>query len=729
MNLSEISNKTSLTTHRLEFGNDMSRLVRGLAVVLMVIGHSLPGKIIPFAVPLFSFLVGYGYYFAKQKTISHAAKRVWHLLSHFWLILFGICIPAALITWAGEIKIGEVLLNMFGLCGRFNFYCWYIYFYVAAMLLMPIVSRAINKRGLWATLLIAALFGGIAGSIYLWANSYLTTGSPNVVSVLYRVCRYMPVVVMGYWLAYSKFFSKISLRKNIWAVLSAIAILIGVYMLRGVPYMMLADLIWAPVAAGALAVVFNIYALPFLRIIITELGLKSMGIWFLHAVFFTHSTRGLFLPLIKWIPLNNWMPDLLWLPKGSLRIPVIIVLSYFMAWGVELAYNLIKKGGRRVSTKLAIPTLLPVIALFITTGCTTSENASSTYGEPVYTPDYANGFSITGMEGRQSVALVSINPWQGADNVTESLLILRNNESTPEGWSGQVLKGNAKRIVTTSSTHIAFIDALGESGRIVGVSGKQFVSSPSIIARADSIADIGYDNNVDYERLISLKPDLVMLYGVNGESVMEKKLRELGIPFIYIGDYTEDTPLGKAEWLIPVGELLGKEELAKEVYSQIPERYNNLANQVKSNAAAKPKVIISTPQADAWLMPSTNSYVAALVRDAGGEYLYTKNTGNASRPVDLEEAMTLASAADVWIDTGMVSTLSELRDACPKFAGIPVIKKGEVYNNNFRETPAGGNDYYESGVVNPDIILLDLITIFHPELGINHNLYYYHKLK
>jgi iron complex transport system substrate-binding protein len=33
-----------------------------------------------------------------------------------------------------------------------------------------------------------------------------------------------------------------------------------------------------------------------------------------------------------------------------------------------------------------------------------------------------------------------------------------------------------------------------------------------------------------------------------------------------------------------------------------------------------------------------------------------------------------------------------------------------------RDRKVGGNDYWESAVVNPDIVLRDLIKIFHPEL-------------
>lgn len=724
-----MTHETDINGRRhLAFGNDMSRIVRGIAVVLMVTGHSLPGKIIPFAVPLFSFLVGYGYYFAREKSLRHAAKRVWHLLSHFWLILFGICIPAAAISWTDSIKVSEVLLNMFGLCGRFNFYCWYIYFYMAAMCMMPAISRIIDRYGLKATLAISLLFGLACMAIYNWLGAYLTTGSPNVVSVAYRCFRYMPVVTMGYWLAASGFFSRIPIRKSLWSIPLCLAAIACIYALRGLPYMQWFDLIWAPLASALVAAIFNLYRLPVLRTVITELGLKSMGIWFLHALFFTHSTRDLFLPLISWIPLDNWMPEAGWLAHGVARIPVIVLISYIMAWIVDIIYSQLKVALTKAVARFPLAKATPVIAALILMGSCSSEKKADSYGSVLFNPEYASGFRITGEEGQSSVAVESINPWQGADNVKRSLFIARNNEAAPDGWEGQVLEGDARRIVTTSSTHVAFLDALGEASRIVGVSGKQFLNNPLIASRGDSVRDIGYDSNVDYETLLSLKPDLVMLYGVNGASPLEKRLREFGIPFIYIGDYTEDSPLAKSEWIVAIGELVGKGDFARQVFSQIPERYNAMCRLVKESSLQRPKVVLSIPQGDSWLMPSTSSYLARLINDAGGEYLYKRDTGNASRPVDLEEAYQLASKADMWIDTSIIRSIDQLKDACPKFADIPAVKSGNVYNNNLRENAAGGNDYYESGVVNPDIILQDLIRIMHPDLLPDHTLYYYHKL-
>ena len=120
--------------------------------------------------------------------------------------------------------------------------------------------------------------------------------------------------------------------------------------------------------------------------------------------------------------------------------------------------------------------------------------------------------------------------------------------------------------------------------------------------------------------------------------------------------------------------------------------------------------------------------MAKLIEDAGGEYIYKKNTGTSSLPIDLEEAFQLISKTDYWLNLNNLNSIDELKSEVPKFSETKVVKEGNIYNNNYRRSSGGGNDCFETGVINPDLILRDLIKIFHPEL-INEDFVYYHKLK
>lgn len=378
----------------------------------------------------------------------------------------------------------------------------------------------------------------------------------------------------------------------------------------------------------------------------------------------------------------------------------------------------------RTSERILIFALLALLSA----ACSDKTSKIEDFDKNVYSPEYASGFDIKGAEGKQSTIITITNPWQGADSVTTQLFIARGGETPPESFSGQIIEGEANRIVAMSSTHIAMLDAIGSADKIVGVSGIDYISNPKILARRDSIGDIGPETHADYELLLSLQPDIVLLYGVNGASGMEEKLRELGIPYMYVGDYLEQSPLGKAEWLVALSEITGQRDKGVKTFAEIPRRYNALKKRAAEAVGAAPKVMLNTPYNDTWFMPSTDNYSVRLIIDAGGDYIYNKNTGNASAPIDTEEAYLLASQADVWINPGMARSLADVRSMAPKIADTPVFRSGNVFNNNLRSTAAGGNDYYESGIVRPDLVLRDLIKIFHPEL-ITEDFVYYQQLK
>ena len=342
---------------------------------------------------------------------------------------------------------------------------------------------------------------------------------------------------------------------------------------------------------------------------------------------------------------------------------------------------------------------LMVLLALAFAGCRGKSSQLADFNKQLYAPEYASGFKIERADGRQSVLVSVMNPWQGADSVTTRLFISRNGEPVPEGFDGQVLEGDAQRIVAMSSTHIAMLDAIGETARVVGVSGLDYISNPDIQARRDSIGDVGYEGNINYELLLSLDPDLVLLFGVNGASAMESKLKELGIPFMYVGDYLEESPLGKAEWLVALSEVVGKRAKGEKVFADIPIRYNALKQKVSGAVLDAPSVMLNTPYGDSWFMPSTENYAVRLITDAAG--IGELRAGGF-------QFVECVRHADVQPHIG--------------------LRNGYVYNNNARTNAAGGNDYYESAVVNPDLLLRDLVKIFHPEL-VEEDFVYYKQLK
>lgn len=376
--------------------------------------------------------------------------------------------------------------------------------------------------------------------------------------------------------------------------------------------------------------------------------------------------------------------------------------------------------------KQSIYTFILFSLLFLASCISNKKTSLEAFNQDIYTPEYAAGFKILGATNVQSTLIQVFNPWQGAKEVEMSYFISRNGEQAPTGFTGSTIPAGAKRIVCMSSSYIAMLDALGQVNRIVAVSGIDYVSNPYILAHKDSIKDMGPEMN--YELLLGLKPDIVLLYGIgDAQTAITDKLKELSIPYIYMGEYLEESPLGKAEWMVVLSELTDSREKGIEIFSEIPKRYLSLKALTESVGQC-PTVMFNMPWNDSWVMPSTKSYMAQLVADAGAEYIYKENSSNSSTPIGLETAYGLIQKADYWINVGSATSLDELKTVNPKFADAKAVRERTVYNNNLRLTPTGGNDYWESAVVRPDMVLRDLIHIFHPEL-VPDSLYYYRHLE
>lgn len=376
--------------------------------------------------------------------------------------------------------------------------------------------------------------------------------------------------------------------------------------------------------------------------------------------------------------------------------------------------------------KQSIYTFILFSLLFLASCISNKKTSLEAFNQDIYTPEYAAGFKILGATNVQSTLIQVFNPWQGAKEVEMSYFISRNGEQAPTGFIGSTIPARAKRIVCMSSSYIAMLDALGQVNRIVAVSGIDYVSNPYILAHKDSIKDMGPEMN--YELLLGLKPDIVLLYGIgDAQTAITDKLKELSIPYIYMGEYLEESPLGKAEWMVVLSELTDSREKGIEIFSEIPKRYLSLKALTESVGQC-PTVMFNTPWNDSWVMPSTKSYMAQLVADAGAEYIYKENSSNSSTSIGLETAYGLIQKADYWINVGSATSLDELKTVNPKFADAKAVRERTVYNNNLRLTPTGGNDYWESAVIRPDVVLRDLIHIFHPEL-VPDSLYYYRHLE
>lgn len=367
------------------------------------------------------------------------------------------------------------------------------------------------------------------------------------------------------------------------------------------------------------------------------------------------------------------------------------------------------------------------------TGSSLSDSNLSTpdgqESDTLYNPRHATRFVV--LRAPQGKILRVRDPWQGARSVEYSLLIADPGSTAPEGFRGTVVTAPLRKVVCMSASFVAFLAAIGEERTIVGISGTDYISTPSVrrMIERKAVADVGYDNAANYELILALKPDLVLAYGVNSENTaFTSKLNEMGIKVFYIGDYVENSPLGRAEWIVPFGYMTGREEKAVAIFDTIESRYDD-ARKLAAGLTSRPEVMLNAPWRDSWFVPGDRSYMVRLIDDAGGLYVCRGEDTESSRAISNESAFVYASKADVWLNPGSVTTMKELRALNPNFAGIPAVRSGRVFNNNLRSTPKGGSDFWESGTVNPHIVLRDMVSILHPGADSTHKLYYFRHIK
>lgn len=286
-----------------------------------------------------------------------------------------------------------------------------------------------------------------------------------------------------------------------------------------------------------------------------------------------------------------------------------------------------------------------------------------------------------------------------------------------------------KRCIINCTSASAYLYALNKENTIVGVSSPEYFFNPDISKKIkeNKIQNIGNDAYLDVEKIIALKPDIIITpHNSNFENSFNQ-LKKQGIKIFYLEEYLEFNPLGKTEYLKVFGKIFDAEDKANKLFNTIKYNYLQLKEQTK-NAQSKPKIFANIMYGDSWYMPGGKSFVAQYFKDAGADYIWkdTKETGTI--PLTFEEVFVKAQQADFWVGISNISSKKMLLNSNINYKQFGAYKKGNLYNINKRENSLKANDYYESGVIYANLALKDLIKIFHPELLPNYQLYYLKKL-
>ncbi|WP_207421249.1 ABC transporter substrate-binding protein [Desertivirga brevis] len=377
------------------------------------------------------------------------------------------------------------------------------------------------------------------------------------------------------------------------------------------------------------------------------------------------------------------------------------------------------KGAIQALKTGAFIVLLSPLSLFAQTGKATAKS----------TIKYARGFAIS---YRGNYKVLSILNYYNDQTDTLRYLLLDRKAAVPKGFSNtQVIRTPVKSLITMSSMHIALTEFAGAANLISGQGNFKYVSSPLVRKniKAGKVKEVGLDGELNQELIISMRPDVLMVMG-NPSARFSKyqTLVNAKVPVLAMNEWLETNPLGRMEWVKLVAALTNNEAMVNQKFEKVEKEYARLV-QVAKKAKTRPLVITGMPFKGTWNVPDADSYNTKLFHDAGASYHWSKQKGTGSLPLTFEAVAPVALKADYWLNIGYVNSKLDVIAKDERFTAFKPFKTGKMFNYNKRINDVGSNDYWESGGVNPHLILADLIKILHPELLPNYKLFYYKQLQ
>ncbi|MDG3581532.1 ABC transporter substrate-binding protein [Galbibacter pacificus] len=332
--------------------------------------------------------------------------------------------------------------------------------------------------------------------------------------------------------------------------------------------------------------------------------------------------------------------------------------------------------------------------------------------------EYAKGFSI---QKQGNLTIIKVNaPWPNARKTYTYALIDKKKMETIRINSSlydAVIPTPVNRLVATSTTHIPAIEALGVENTLIGFPGTNYVSSKKVRKKIDEgkVTNLGLNESINTEVLVNLQPELIMGFTVEGQNKTYSTIENAGIPVVYNGDWVEETPLGKAEWIKFFGPFFQKGREADSIFNSIAKSYQE-AKTLATTAKNKPTVLSGSMFKDIWYVPAGKSWVAHFLEDANANYLWKDSFGTGSLSLNFETVLEKAKNADFWIGPGQFVSYNQLKETNKHYTQFKAYKDKKVYTYSLATGVTGGLLYYELAPNRPDIVLKDIIHILHPEI-------------
>ncbi|MFT7613399.1 MAG: iron complex transport system substrate-binding protein [Parvicellaceae bacterium] len=330
---------------------------------------------------------------------------------------------------------------------------------------------------------------------------------------------------------------------------------------------------------------------------------------------------------------------------------------------------------------------------------------------------YATGFKIERIEGNHLVTVYD-------DSIQIAQYLLHKNKAPKSVPGVQNIKIPLTSIACLSTTYLPFIDRIGEITTVNGVANAQFVRNKSIRKQIENktTANISASEEINLEQVLEIDPEVLMVYPFNSPDY--SRLEDMGIQLFYNTEYKEAHPLGQAEWIKLFGLLYNKEAEAFGIFETITRSYNSTLEIAKN--AAPVRVMAGSIFNELWSAPGGNSMGVKLFEDAGGKFIW-KDDRTGSYTKDLEVVIEDSEQADVMVLISSYQgkfTTEALLEENPKYRLMKPFTDEHVIHCNTANV-----NYFEDALLEPDIIIKDLVHLFHRELLPDHKLKYFWHVK
>ena len=369
---------------------------------------------------------------------------------------------------------------------------------------------------------------------------------------------------------------------------------------------------------------------------------------------------------------------------------------------------------------------LSLIAIVVFVQCENHENKTSKSFQNEIV--YAKGFQIKTFT---NFKILTINRAFIGDVKTSEYYIFPKNNSIPDSLTHKkIIRTPINRIVCTSTSHIPMLEVLNEENKLVGFPNTHYISSEKTceLIRKGKITDVGHEQAINPEVLLSLKPDLFVGFAVDQSSKMYENIEKIGIPVLMNGDWMEESPLGRAEWIKFFGLLFEKENQANKIFDSIEKNYLNLKLSAQGTSS-NPTVMNGSLFQDVWYTAAGNSFLAQMINDASANYLWKNSQGTGSLALSIENVLDIGKNADFWIAPGDFISMEQMIISNKIYKEFNPLKLGKTYTYAHLKGENGGLYYFEMSPLHPDWVLEDLIQIFHPNLFLKKEFHFFKKLE